>query len=338
MPPTSLPGSKTPYSLSSGSGERYLAGPILATLLARPEDTGGLLEAAILAGGAGAGFPLHQHQKSHESFYILDGQVELHLAGKCYLLNRGDYANIPPHTVHGFRMLSHYTRLLAWTVNGDAAKLWATLGAPYAGFVIPETTSPGLSEQSLNAAATTCDIHFTPQSELPDHPTIHPIETHVPPAGVQPYVLASDEGERLIAGDQLFSFLAHQGNTNGAFITLTTIGPKGDRIPDHFHEKHTETFFCLDGIMTMWASGEELRLLPGDFLHVPPGTIHSYRLDAPFTRFVGLLAPGLFEPFFRTFCDPYEGYIFPQSPKPARFDRVIQKLAELDLKLVGPPR
>ena len=159
----------------------------------------------------------------------------------------------------------------------------------------------------------------------------------VPPSSITPYVLPCDEGERLIAGDQLFSFLATQRNTGGKFITLTTLGPKGDRIPEHFHEKHTETFFCLDGIMTMWASGEELQLLPGDFLHIPAGTIHSYRLDAPFTRFVGTLAPGLFGPFFRTMCDPYDAYIFPQTPKPVRFDRVIQGLHELDLKLVGGP-
>ncbi len=70
---------------------------------------------------------------------------------------------------------------------------------------------------------------------------------------------------------------------------------------------------------------------------MPAGTVHSYRLDSHFTRFVGLLAPGIFERFFRTMCDPYDSHIFPQNPKPVRFDRVIQRLHELDLKLVGPP-
>jgi quercetin 2,3-dioxygenase len=161
-----------------------------------------------------------------------------------------------------------------------------------------------------------------------------------PPASATPYAIESGAGERLLAGDQLFAFLATQANTDGRFIVLSTIGPTGQRIPKHFHEHHTETFFCLDGIMTMWAGDEEVALAPGDFMHVPPGTIHSYRLDSPYTKFVGFLAPGLFEPFFRAMCEPYAGYMFPATPGPVRFDRVMAHIAELDLKLVerpGPP-
>jgi len=333
-----LPGAKSPYYLKSGTGERYLFGGQIATILARPQDTGGLLEAAIIAGGMNDTFPLHQHTAAHETFMVIDGQLELSVNGKTYLLSRGDYANIPAGTLHGYRMRSHYTRMLVWTIGGDTAKIYSALGEPYSGFVPPSGPHAGCSAQVLAAAEAVADIKFNGQP-MPTGATQLP-DTLVPPASVAAYVIPCDEGERLIAGDQLFSFLATQLNTGGKFITLTTLGPKGDRIPDHFHEKHTETFFCLDGLMTMWANGEELQLHPGDFLHVPAGTIHTYRLDAPFTRFVGTLAPGLFEPFFRTMCDPYDAYIFPQTPKPVRFDRVIQRLHELDLRLVGgpPPR
>ena len=336
MTDNSLPGVKSAYLLRSGMGERHLVSGHLATVIARPQDTGGLMEAAVMSGGAGAAFPLHHHVRAHESLYVLDGQIELHLAGKMYLLSRGDYANLPPGTVHGYRMRDHYTRFLMWTVGGDNAKLMATLGQSYQGFVHPEGDPASLSKSSAKAAEASCDVLFV-EEDLPSGVAASKFDSQVPPSAVVPYVLASGEGERLIAADQLFAFLAQQSNSDGNFITLTTLGPKGDRIPNHFHEKHTETFFCLDGAMTMWASDEEIHLLPGDFLHVPAGVIHSYRLDAPFTRFIGLLAPGLFEPFFRTLCDPYPHYIFPQSPKPLRFDRVIQKLSELDLKLVGPP-
>lgn len=332
-----LPGVKSAYLLRSGMGQRHLVAGHLTTLIARPEDTGGLMEASVVSGGAGVAFPLHHHIHAHESLYVLDGQLELHAAGKMYLLSRGDYANLPSGTVHGYRMRNHYTRFLMWTVGGDNAKLTAALGEPYQGFVHPEGAPTPLSKAASKAAETSCDVRFA-QEDFPSGVAASTFDTQVPPATVVPYVLASGEGERLIAADQLFAFLAQQTNSGGKFITLTTIGPKGDRIPNHFHEKHTETFFCLDGVMTMWAGDEEIQLRPGDFLHVPPGVIHSYRLDSPFTRFIGLLAPGLFEPFFRTLCDPYEHYIFPQSPKPIRFDRVIQKLPELDLKLVGPPR
>lgn len=91
--------------------------------------------------------------------------------------------------------------------------------------------------------------------------------------------------------------------------------------------------------MTMWCNGEEYRMHPGDFLHVPAGTIHSFRMDAHYTRFFSVLSPGIFEPFFHTLGTPYDGYIFPVEPGPARFDRLMQKVqaGELDLKIVGPP-
>jgi quercetin 2,3-dioxygenase len=80
---------------------------------------------------------------------------------------------------------------------------------------------------------------------------------------------------------------------------------------------------------------------PGDFLQVPAGTTHSYRIDAAYTRFIGPLAPGLFEPFFRAMCEPFDGHVNPPIPGPVRFDRVMQQLGDLDLVLTerpsGPP-
>lgn len=139
-----------------------------------------------------------------------------------------------------------------------------------------------------------------------------------------------------MTGDQLHRIVAAQKNTDGQFIVVSSEGPKGDRIVDHYHEHHTETFYCLEGQMTMWADGQEIQLNPGDFLHVPANTVHSYRLDSHYTKMVGVLVPGLFEPFFRTLGDPYEGHIFPSEPQALRFDRVLQNIEALDLKVMKP--
>ncbi len=113
-----------------------------------------------------------------------------------------------------------------------------------------------------------------------------------------------------------------------------TDGPKGHRIPNHLHEKHTETFFCLNGCVSMTAGEEEISLRPGDFLHVPAGTPHTFQLAGNNTRFIQFHAPGLNEPFFRYMCDPCGEYTFLQPPPAFRFDRVMQHLAELDVKFL----
>ena len=327
----SLPGTVSPYLLPSGSGRKlWLAGQ-LVTLIARNEDTGDALEAAIVSGGRHGAFPRHRHDRGHEVLLVLDGVLDLTLDDERYRLVRGDYASIPAGTVHGYQMRAHHTTFLMWTVHGAATVAWNAIGDPTTAPAYPPTVTPPLDASRLPAAA---DLTIVADSGT----TRNGVPRATPPAGVSPYVLEAGDGERLVAGDQVFAFLSHGGNTDATFITLSTIGPAGDRIPEHFHERHTETFFCLDGCMTMWAHGSELKLLPGDFLHVPPGTTHSYRLDSNYTRFVGLLSPGIFEPFFRTLCDPYDAHIFPVTPGPARFDRVIQRLGDLDLTLVEPPR
>jgi len=65
--------------------------------------------------------------------------------------------------------------------------------------------------------------------------------------------------------------------------------------------------------------------------------VHSFRLDGHCNNFLGVLPPGLFEPFFRTLCDPYPGHIYPALPQLPRFDRLMPKLPELDLKFVKRP-
>jgi quercetin 2,3-dioxygenase len=113
-----------------------------------------------------------------------------------------------------------------------------------------------------------------------------------------------------------------------------TDGPKGHRIPNHMHEKHTETFFCLNGCVSMTVGEEHVSVRPGDFLHVPAGTPHTFQLTGNNMRFIQFHAPGLNEPFFRYMCDPCEEYTFLQPPPPFRFDGVIRHLAELDVKFL----
>jgi quercetin 2,3-dioxygenase len=119
-----VPGVKRAFLMSAGEGERFTYGVQLATVIARNEDTGGLLEVVILSGGKGAAFPLHRHKKVHESFYVLDGQLELLIDGKRVLLSRGDYANIPPGWIHGYRMRSHRTQILSWAIESDIARMY----------------------------------------------------------------------------------------------------------------------------------------------------------------------------------------------------------------------
>ena len=44
-------------------------------------------------------------------------------------------------------------------------------------------------------------------------------------------MLAASEGERMIAGEQVYTILGNQSHSNGVFISLLTEGPIGPAIP-----------------------------------------------------------------------------------------------------------
>ncbi|WP_019393603.1 quercetin 2,3-dioxygenase [Priestia filamentosa] len=328
-----LPKEKVPYLLRNGEGPRYLFGRQVATIMANGKSTGDMFEIVLLAGGKGDAFPLHFHKETHEGILVLDGKVELILNGEKHLLVSGDYAQIPAGTTHSYTMQSHRTRLVSYTMKGNVANFYAEIGTPYEHVEHPPYGEELAYERFLQGAALS-DIEFVSNEQSVEGEAIL-VTNATRPEEVVPYVLESGEGDRLLTGDQLHRIVAAQTNTDGQFIVVSSEGPKGDRIVDHYHEHHTETFYCLEGQMTMWADGEEIQLNPGDFLHVPAHTVHSYRLDSPYTKMVGVLVSGLFEPFFRTLGDKYDAHIFPAEPQALRFDRVVANIHNLDLKMAN---
>ncbi len=63
--------------------------------------------------------------------------------------------------------------------------------------------------------------------------------------------------------------------------------------PMHWHRTYTETFVCLDGEFTICHEDEERVMRPGDVMHIPPGVLHTYRVDGHgTTRYLLVCTPG----------------------------------------------
>ena len=325
-----LPGNQAPYKLDAGEGLRYAFGGHLATVVARHEDLGIPMAGAILTGAKGATFPVHRHARTHEAFIVVEGVVSLILGEQTFQLFPGDYVNIPPDTPHGWSYLDYHGKLYGWTFTGNANQIYQRIGEPFAAKVYRESTE----EPDWTKLDEALDIEFIRGHNSGSG---YAEKLNSLPEGNVPYVLAAGEGERLLAADQLFTFLGDQRHTGGVFMTIMNEGAAGEAIPPHYHEHVTETFFCITGALKMFVDGEYVTLYPGDYVHVPPKAVHSYQIVRNDTRFLGYLSPGFFDSFFRYLGVPYEGYIYPPVPPPFDFSRVLQHLGELDLKLMGKP-
>lgn len=91
----------------------------------------------------------------------------------------------------------------------------------------------------------------------------------------------------------LFEQVLSAADSGGALGLALVTQPPGIATPLHRHTREAEAFFLLDGSMTYRAGDETFRLAAGDFLWLPVGLPHAFRVtgSGP-VRFLGLAAPG----------------------------------------------
>ncbi|GAB2537166.1 cupin domain-containing protein [Spirosoma aerophilum] len=294
------------------------------SLVATREQTGELIEVVEILAPAGFKLPPHRHTKTHKSFYVIQGEIRVSFGDKTYHMKEGDFAHIPVGVDHQIEYVATSTKTLYFSGAGALTSVFSALSnQENAGDGHLYTFSDAVDFQLAPDFVPAKTVDVAIKSERPD--------------GILPYVIVKGGGEHMIVEDQLQTFLVRQNNTGGQYLIVLTEGPKGNAIIQHYHKLHTECFYSLEGDMSMWNEGQITPLTPGDFLHVPAFTKHSYRLDSPYTKFIGILSPGIFEPFFDALCTPYPEQTLPEKPGPARIDRVLKNYDKLDLYFVSPP-
>jgi quercetin dioxygenase-like cupin family protein len=78
----------------------------LATIHARGDGTAGSYGVVELTGAPGDTPPLHLHRYDDEGFYVLDGALRLHAAGRTMDLGAGEFARVPRDTPHVYFVVS----------------------------------------------------------------------------------------------------------------------------------------------------------------------------------------------------------------------------------------
>ena len=287
-----LPGQKRMYVLPNDAGEFHRIGSQVMRRVARAADTGDVHEMVTFTGNTGAGMPRHAHLSSHAALLVLRGQVEFELGDERWTMMRGDFANVPPGTPHRWTMQSNGSQLALFTMNHRVGAAFVAMGEPQDGAQIPANAPHEIADGRLARASFAGDFQLRPQpassaaavrvtnKQLPGSPT--------------PYVVADGGGDRF-GGN---TFLARNANTNGQFLFIITEGGPGGGVPAHFHARHFENFFALDGETLGWAHGKAVPLHTGDYIQAPPRNLHGFRLNQAYNRFAAFLTPGIFEPFF----------------------------------------
>ena len=287
-----LPGEKRMYVLPNDAGEYHRVGSQVMKRIARREDTGDVHELATFTGNAGASMPRHAHLSSHAAMLVMRGEIEFELAGDRWTMMRGDFANLPPGTAHGWTMKSDGAQLALFSMNHRVGAAFTAMGERQAGAQVLTNLPHQIPDGAVARAAAAGDFQLSPAGT----PAAAPVRVTNKqlPVTPGPYVLADGGGEQF-GGN---TFLARNANTTGQFLFIITEGGAGGGVGAHFHARHFENFFGLDGETLGWAYGKAVPLRTGDYFQAPPRNLHGFRLNQEYNRFAAFLTPGIFESFF----------------------------------------
>ncbi len=287
-----LPGQKRMYVLPADAGEFHRVGSQVMKRIARAADTGDVHELATFTGNTGASMPRHTHLSSHAAVLVMRGEVEFELGGDRWTMMRGDFANLPPGTPHAWTLRSDGAQIALFSMNNRVGAAFTAMGEPQTAAQIPSGVPHEIATAALARAAAGGDFQLAPGAATAAAPVR--VTNKQLPLAPGPYVLADGGGERF-GGN---TFLARNANTTGQFLFIITEGGPGGGVGAHFHARHFENFFGLDGETLGWAYGKAVPLHTGDYFQAPPRNLHGFRLNREYNRFAAFLTPGIFESFF----------------------------------------
>ena len=94
---------------------------------------------------------------------------------------------------------------------------------------------------------------------------------------MDPIVFMPGEGERIGSQPTLTVMKATSETTGGAFsLSEATIPPGFPGPPPHTHKELTDSFYVLEGTLTVRLNDDTIEAPPGTYVLVPPGVVHTF--------------------------------------------------------------
>ena len=101
-------------------------------------------------------------------------------------------------------------------------------------------------------------------------------------------------------------YLATGASTNGLFgLYRWVMGPSVSGPDPHFHRSITESFYVLDGVVSIYDGTRWIDAEPGDWVHVPEGGLHAFKNNsgAPASMLLHFAPGAPREPYFEDLPD-----------------------------------
>ncbi len=138
-------------------------------------------------------------------------------------------------------------------------------------------------------------------------------------------------------GTDLITFKATGEDTGGAFALFDSLVLPGGGPPPHVHTREAESFYVLEGEFEFLAEYEWIKAVPGSFIHVPRGALHTLRnVGSGVGRLLTLVAPAGLEKFFEEVGVPGTDIFSPPPFGPEEIEKMLSILPKYGLEMPPP--
>ena len=142
--------------------------------------------------------------------------------------------------------------------------------------------------------------------------------------------VSADTGPSYWGPGDRYTFLVTGAQSNNAYFIMEAIIPPGGGPPPHIHHREQEAFYVLEGTLDIRMGDRVVRASMGDFVHIPIGTVHSFRNSGnSVARQLVIFSPGGLERFFEETLEVVEDR---SAPNPTNIDAVVARYVEAALR------
>jgi quercetin dioxygenase-like cupin family protein len=210
----------------------------------------------------------HVHHHHADGFYCLEGELRITLDEEDRVLGPGGFVLIPPEVIHTFGN------------PGAVRGRYLNFHAPGLGFAdYLRGRNPDFDQ----------DYDVPPGSGRPTSEAV---------------VREPGEGEQLGLGPSQSSVKAGTDDGMGSLALLeSTIGPEFPGPVLHEHGRMVDSFYILDGTLTLRLGDEAVEATAGSYALVPPGNAHTFSTQAEAVKLLNIFAPAGFEGYVREIAE-----------------------------------